>query len=105
MKFDSAAVMLISQANPADAAFRGPSDDARRRSVNRPFMRSARVLICATPMMLTGAQGASAQAVFINEVHYENIGTDAGEAIPERWSISSSLASMCRSRAIVPPAG
>ena len=41
----------------------------------------ARALAGAAIVVFSGPWVATAQTVFINEIHYDNAGTDAGEAI------------------------
>ncbi len=45
--------------------------------------RSAKSLLlyCLAPVLLSGAHAVSASAIFVNEIHYDNRGTDTGEGI------------------------
>jgi predicted extracellular nuclease len=49
--------------------------------VRRTFRVVALTLLGVVVGLATGAGIARAQAVFINEIHYDNAGTDAGEAV------------------------
>ncbi len=50
--------------------------------MNRKFLLALGALLCSAAILLLTQLDARAQtSVFINELHYDNVGTDAGEAI------------------------
>jgi hypothetical protein len=49
--------------------------------LGRSLLAHALTLICAVVMVTAGTGLARGQTVFINEIHYDNTGTDSGEAV------------------------
>src|SRR5512138_765498 len=59
--------------------------------MNSPVRRVALTLIVVLAVALVAAP-ATAQTVFINEIHYDNTGTDVGEAVEVAGPAGTSLA-------------
>jgi hypothetical protein len=52
-----------------------------REGLHRVVRRGLPALISALALLAAGAGSASAQAVFVNEIHYDNVGVDQNEGV------------------------